>query len=310
MGLTNEKSIMHSPTFVIPPDQELLFAKRAQRFAHLADNTSDKERLLFWTHFCHAQHQSTEQFKDFAIPLSRFSTSSTPPFDRLKLLSLGLYDSIIADFLKRLLTLPLPSQAFSATKQEALVRTKQQKDQWRLWGQNLLNHTLPPQQLAEHLFIMGALQILYSLTASQLDPQSLTRQQNNLCPACGGTHSANLIMDVKPSEPLKFCSCLYCGTLWSIPRNQCSFCETTQNISLHPVENMPNGIFPNDIFPNSIFFETCKICRSYCKQLNKHENPRLDVFADDIAMPTLHVLHKGSFHFAYKNFNPALAENA
>ncbi|UTO28110.1 formate dehydrogenase accessory protein FdhE [Bartonella harrusi] len=306
---------MQSPTFVIPPDKEFLFAKRAQRFAqlagfaHLADNTSDKETLLFWSHFCHAQQQTTEQFKDFAIPLNRFAAPTAPPFNRQinrqKLLTLGLYDSIIGDFLKRLLTLPPLSQTFSATKQETLVRTQQQKDQWRLWGQNLLNHTLPPQQLTEHLFIMGALQIISSLTASQLDPQSLIPQQNNLCPACGGTHSANLIMDVKPCETLKFCSCLYCGTLWSIPHNQCTSCKTTQNISLHPMENMLNGIFPK-----GIFFETCKACGTYCKQLNQHENPSLDVFADDIATPTLHVLHKGAFHFTYKNFNPALAENA
>ncbi len=290
---------MGSSIFIILPHQETLFAKRCDRFAQLANTLANKEALLFFAHFCDAQQQSTEKFKDFAIPLSRFGATSKLPLDRSKLLTLGFYESIVEDFLKRLSTTTFSNQGFSATRQEALKRTHQQKDQWRLWGNNLLNHILPPQQLTEHIFITGALQIMYSLAASQLDAQNLTPQQNNLCPACSGTHSANLIMDVKPHKTIKFCSCLYCGTLWNTPYTQCTFCETTQNISLHTSENIPEGIL----------FETCDICGFYCKQFNQHKNPTLDVFADDISTPTAHFLHTTSSHFKYKSFNPFSAED-
>ncbi|USP02217.1 formate dehydrogenase accessory protein FdhE [Bartonella taylorii] len=294
---------MSSPIFVILPHKETLFVKRAQRFAHLATSHPNKESLLFSAHFCDAQQQSTEKFKDFASPLSHFGATSDLPLDRSKLLTLGFYESIVEDFLKRLSTPTLTSQGFSAKRQEALKHTQQQKDQWRLWGHNLLNHRLPQQQLAEYLFIIGALQILYSLAASKLDAQSLTSQQKNLCPACSGTHTANLIIEQKPHGTIKVCSCLYCGTLWHTPYTQCTFCETTQKITTHTIENTPNGIFPD-----GIFFETCETCGFYCKQLNHYQNPTLDVFADDIATPTADFLHKASSHFKYKSFNPFLAE--
>ncbi|WP_455480520.1 formate dehydrogenase accessory protein FdhE domain-containing protein [Bartonella sp. B12(2025)] len=295
----NKNNIMHFLPFVILPDKKTLFAKRAQRFAYLvnraqnANRILDKESLLFFAHFCNAQQQSTEKFKDFAVPLSRFGAPSTPPFDRSKLLILGLYESIVGDFLKRLST-----QEFSVTRHEALSCTQQKKDQWRLWGHNLLNQILPQQQLAEHIFITGALQIIYSLAASQLDAQSLTPQQHNLCPACSGTHSASLLINWKSHKVIKVCSCLYCGTLWHTPHTQCTFCETTQNVSSHIPENIPNGIL----------FETCTACGSYCKQFNQHQNPALNVFADDISTSTPDFLHKASSHFKYKIFNPFLAE--
>ncbi|WP_245256324.1 formate dehydrogenase accessory protein FdhE [Bartonella alsatica] len=294
----NKNGIMVSPILVILPSKETLFAKRAQRFAHLANTLEHKQILHFFSHFCNAQQQSIEKFKDFAVPLRHFGAPTTPPLNRSKLLTLGLYESIVGDFLNRLSNATLPGQAFWATKYEALSRTQQQKDQWRIWGHNLLNHKLPKQQLAEHIFITGALQIMYSLATSQLDAQHLTAQQNNLCPACNGTHSANLIIDWKSHKTIKVCSCLYCGTLWHIPHTQCTFCGATQSISTHTSKNIPDGIL----------FETCETCGFYCKQLNQQQNSTLDVFVDDISTPTADFLHKASFHFKHKSFNPFLAE--
>ncbi|EJF79045.1 formate dehydrogenase accessory protein FdhE [Bartonella sp. DB5-6] len=295
----NNNGITDSPIFTILPHKNTFFVKRAQRFAHLATLHPDKESLLFFACFCDAQQQLTEKFKDFAAPLRRFGAPSGPPLDRSKLLTLGFYESIVEDFLKHLSTPTVFGQGLSTTRQEALKRTQQQKDQWRLWGDNLLNHRLPQQQLAEHLFIIGALQILYSLAASQFDAQSLNSQHTNLCPACSGTHTASLIIERKPHETVKVCSCLYCGTLWHIPHTQCTFCKATQNISTHTTENIRDGIV----------FETCETCGFYCKQLNHYKNPTLDVFADDISTSTPDFLHKASFHFKNKSFNPFLAKH-
>ncbi|WP_273756844.1 formate dehydrogenase accessory protein FdhE [Bartonella sp. MM73XJBT] len=290
----NKNGIRNSAIFVMLPHQETFFAKRAQRFAHLANNFKNKQVPLFFTHFCHAQQQSIEYFKDFAIPLSRFAAPTTPPLDRSKFLMLGLYESIVGDFLKRLSHSIVPNQAFWATKAEALNRTQQQKDQWRLWGDNLLNHKLPQQHLAEHLFITGALQIISTLAASQLEKHQLTPQQNNLCPACQGTHTATLIIEDTSQETIKLCSCLYCGTLWQIPHAQCTFCGETQNTSIHTSKNMPDGIL----------LETCQTCGSYCKQINQQKKPTGDVFADDISTPLADFLCKTPFHFKDKSFNP------
>ncbi|WP_019221306.1 formate dehydrogenase accessory protein FdhE [Bartonella senegalensis] len=292
----------HCSVFVRLPDEKTVFAKRAQRFAHLANETPHKESLLFFADFCNAQQQSIEKFKDFAGPLSRFGTistcsfDSTPSFDRSKLLSLGLYSSIVKDFLQRLLSRMLSGCTFSPTKHEAVKRTQQQEDQWHLWAENLLNHRLSQQQLTEHLLIIGTLQILYSLAASQLDAQSLPPQPNNCCPACRGTHSASIIIEREAQKTMRMCSCLYCGTLWQAPQHQCTFCAAPKTIT-STLENTPEGLV----------LETCKTCGRYCKQLNSHQNPTLDVFADDINTPTPHFLQQGSFHFKHGNFNPFLA---
>ncbi|AFR26719.1 formate dehydrogenase accessory protein FdhE [Bartonella quintana] len=292
----NKHGITHSPIFVILPDKDTLFAKRAQRFAHLAKSIPNKEFLLFFAHFCNAQQHSIEKFKDFAVPLSRFGTTSTPFFDRSKLLALGLYNSIVRDFLNSLSTSTFSNQAFSAIRHKAINSTQQKEDQWRLWGENLLNSLLPQQQLAEHIFIIGTLQIMYSLAASQLDAQSLSLQPNNLCPACSGTHTSSIIIGKKTHETLRVCSCLYCSTLWHIPHTQCTFCQAKQKVSICTVENTPDGIL----------FEACETCGQYCKQLNSHKNPTIDVFADDIGTPTPDFLHQGSSHFKHGNFNPFL----
>ncbi|WP_244428453.1 formate dehydrogenase accessory protein FdhE [Bartonella birtlesii] len=247
--------------------------------------------------FCNAQQQSSEKFKDFAVPLCRFAAPTAAPLNRSKLLTLGFYESIVDDFLQHLSTLKLSQQALFAISDQALKRTQQQKDQWHLWGENLLNHKLPQQQLAEHILITGALQIIYCLAASQLDAQNLTPQQNNLCPACCGTHSANLIIEVQPQKTIKVCSCLYCATLWQTPHNQCSFCQAKQSLSTYSSKNIPNGIL----------FEACKKCGSYCKQFNHQKNPTLDVFADDISSTTAGFLQKTSSLFQHKSFNPFLA---
>ncbi|AGF74948.1 formate dehydrogenase accessory protein FdhE [Bartonella australis AUST/NH1] len=282
--------------FVELPNAKTLFAKRAQRFTDLAIINLTKEDLPFFANFCDAQQQSAIKFKDFAFPLYRFGTPSSPPFNRSKLLFLGFYESVVEDFLKQMSTCILPT-----TKREALAYAQQQKDQWRPWGHDLLNHTLPQQQPTYYyLFIAGVLQIIYSLTASQLIPHTLIPQKNNLCPACGGTHSASVIATSHGSnEEARFCSCLYCGTLWRYAQARCTFCASAQSTSSYNIGKSSGNILA----------ETCDACKRYCIQLNQHKEPSLNVFADDIDTLTLDCLPHTLPHFKHGNFNPFLKGN-
>ncbi|CBI76838.1 conserved protein of unknown function [Bartonella clarridgeiae 73] len=283
-------------SFVIKfPDRKALFAKRAQRFTHLATTHSAKNTLLFLAHFCTIQQQLAERFKDFSSALARFGSISTPFIDRSKILELGFYESIVHDFLNKMSTYSL------STKQKEVLNTMHlQKDQWRLWGNNILNCEIPTKQAVEHLFITGVLQIIYSLAASQLNSQIVKPQQKNLCPACRGTHSASIIFDEGlKEEGTRFCSCLYCGTLWHYPHLQCIFCESTQSVS------------SSDFNKNSesILVQICQTCHRSCKQLDQRKNPSLEVFADDIAY-TLDHISQSSLSLPLKQgaFNPFLME--
>ncbi|MBX4335266.1 formate dehydrogenase accessory protein FdhE domain-containing protein [Bartonella raoultii] len=291
---------MHSSPFVILPDPKTLFAKRYARFTDLAKAFPHKEPLLFFAHFCHAQQQSLKRFQDFSVALCRFSTSTSPPFNRSKLLILGFYESVVADFLKRLSHAPLLGPALLPKREESLRNTQQEKDQWRAWGRNLLEQQVPHQQGAEHIVILGALQIIYSLTASQLDTQTLTMEKNNLCPACSGTPSASLIMDWQKNENLRFYSCLYCNTLWYSQNNQCSFCKSPKKQKALP---------PIRENTEDILLEICEKCEKYSPQFNHHKNPLLDVFADAINIASSDFLQQISSSLKPENFNPFLATN-
>ncbi|WP_407965327.1 formate dehydrogenase accessory protein FdhE [Bartonella sp. C271] len=286
-------STMHTPFIIKFPNSKALFTKRAQRFTSLAATHSAKDTLLFLAHFCTIQQQSVKRFKDFSSALARFSTISTPFIDRSKILELGFYESIVHDFLNNMSTDIIPTK-----QKEALSTMRLQEDQWRLWGSNILNCEIPPQQVGEHLFITGVLQIIYSLAASQLNPQIIKIQQQNVCPACRGTHTASIVVDKGlKEEDTRFCSCLYCGTLWHYPLLQCTFCESTQSISSSNLNKSSEAIL----------VETCQICQRSCNQLDQHKNPSLDVFADDIAY-TLDHLSQSSLPLKLGAFNPFLAE--
>ncbi|WP_208431772.1 formate dehydrogenase accessory protein FdhE [Bartonella schoenbuchensis] len=269
----SESNAVHPSPWVKLPDRESLFEKRAHRFMHLATTNPNKEDLLFWAHFCNAQQQLTNTLKDFSTALSRFTMVSTPPFDRSKILNLGFYDSVVHNFLNHISTSALPVKY-----QEAFNKAQQQQDQWRLWGHNLLNHPLSHQHLAEHIFITGALQIIYCLTSSQLDPQTLTPQQNNLCPACAGTYLVNIVCDWKGEEKPQLCSCLYCGTLWRSAHFQCTVCNAAHSTFHHKYEKDPKNILLDNIL-----IEVCEVCRHEHddNQFNQHENSPLNVCAHD-----------------------------
>ncbi|AQX28401.1 MULTISPECIES: formate dehydrogenase accessory protein FdhE [unclassified Bartonella] len=276
-------------SFIIKfPDREVLFAKRAQRFTDLATTHSAKNTLLFLANFCTVQQKLVERFKDFSSALARFGALSTPFIDREKILELGFYESVVHDFLNNMSTYSL-----STKQKEALNTTHLQKDQWRLWGNNILHCKIPPKQAGEHLFITGVLQIIYSLAASQLNSQIVKLQQQNLCPACRGIHSASIIIDEGlKEESTRFCSCLYCGTLWHYPPFQCTFCESTESVSCCDFNKSSE----------TVLVETCQTCQRSCKQLDQRKNPSLEVFADDIAYTLDHIsqsplpLKKGAFN--------------
>lgn len=184
-------------------------------------------------------------------------------------MNLGFYDSVVHNFLNHISTSALPVKY-----QEAFNKAQQQQDQWRLWGHDLLNHPLSHQHLAEHIFITGALQIIYCLTSSQLDPQTLTPQQNNLCPACAGTYLVNIVGDWKGEEKPRLCSCLYCGTLWRSAHFQCTICNAAHSTFHHKYEKDSKNILLDNIL-----IEACEVCRHDYSQFNQHENSSLNVCA-------------------------------
>ena len=179
----------------------------------------------------------------------------------------------------------------------ALEDARARRLEWKNWASNIVAHKLPQEDLAQHIYVTGALQIILTLAAAKLDAKKLKPIEGNLCPCCGGTHSASMIVGWPSSEGIRFCSCLYCGSLWRYVRIKCTFCEQTAGISFREIDGGPG----------TILAETCDTCKRYCKQMNHQKDSHFDVFSDDIGSLALDLLMQEDGKFKRGAFNPFLA---
>lgn len=294
-GDMTEVGHMRTPPFVRLPDVNQLFETRSERFAELAPTSPIRDYIDFMMNFTAAQQQVCNQFAEVELPILNQEQSQIfgmPPIDRQMIISLPVFFDVADRFFEAVNQIDLPEPSLKALSE---IRTT--RFEWENWASNVIAHELPEDKLAQHIYITGALQIILTLAASRLDPKKLKPIDGNLCPACGGTHSAAIVVGWPSSEGTRFCSCLYCGTLWRYVRIKCTFCEQTAGIGFREIEDGPG----------TILAETCQTCHSYCKQMNHQKDSHFDVFADDIGSLALDFLLKRDGTFKRGAFNPFLA---
>lgn len=286
---------MRTPPFVKLPDINTLFEGRKSRFERLSATSPVKDYIDFLALFTNAQHATCERFSALELPVTdaeKAASFKMPPLDRLALIASPAFGELADDFFKNLREAGLSGQSLLA-----LDDTSANRSEWASWASNVILGKLPEQKLAQHIYITGVLQIILMLAASRIDAKKLQPIEGNLCPACGGTHSASMVVGWPSSEGTRFCSCLYCGSLWHFVRIKCTFCEETGGIGYREIEGGPG----------TILAETCQSCGKYCKQMNHQKDSSFDVFADDIGSLALDLMMKQDGFFKRGTFNPFLA---
>lgn len=283
---------VRTPPFARLPDACALFGGRHRRFELLQPTSPVADYIGFLAMIAKAQQKTAQKFsaglfEDAAdnAPLA----GSAPPLDRLALAALPVFQSIATDFLAQMERAPL-----NRPTGQALSDIKGRLPGLRALAANLVHGAVPAQQLALHVLALAALQILLALAAQRLDANRLKPQERNLCPACGGTHSGAMIAGWSEAEGARFCSCLYCGTLWHYVRIKCTFCGATGGIEYREIDGGPG----------SILAETCQSCGRYCKQMDHQKDMAMNVFADDIGSIGLDLLVRDSGAFSRGAFNP------
>ena len=283
-----------APPFVQLPDPGALFARRAERLRLLASVSPLKPYLEFIADLSEAQseieaglgpvvaRQENDQGREFGMP----------SIDRADVLSDEALDTIFDRLFARADTIAKPQDAADALERVAQSRT----DERCRMIEALFAGVLPPQAIAEHIYIWAGLQLHFTRLASTLDAKSVKPVADGVCPSCGSMPSSSMVVGWLGAHGARFCSCSVCNTLWHYVRVKCVCCGSTKGIGYKHVEE-GGGI---------IKAETCDECQSWVKIIYQHLSADADPVADDVASLGLDMLMRET-SYRRGGFSPLLA---
>ena len=283
-----------APPFVQLPDPGALFARRAERLRLLASASPLKPYLEFIADLSEAQseieaglgpvaaRQGDERGREFGMP----------SIDRADVLSDEALDTIFDRLFARADTIAKPQDAADALERVVQSST----DERRRMIEALFAGGLPPQAIAEHIYIWAGLQLHFTRLASTLDAKSVKPVADGVCPSCGSMPSSSMVVGWHGAHGARFCSCSVCNTLWHYVRVKCVCCGSTKGIGYKEVEE-GGGV---------IKAETCDECQSWVKIIYQQLSSDADPVADDVASLGLDMLMRET-PYRRGGFSPLLA---
>jgi FdhE protein len=283
-----------APPFARLPDPSLLFVRRAQRLAALAQGHQLGPYLHFLAALSNAQHDVQHGLSDPELPdaetRERARSFGMPPLDRNKFATWTL-----AETLERLVVAASAIEKPEAAA-GALDRLKQAgPSDGESMVRNVLADAIPMEALAEHVYVAAALQVHFTRLAARLEASALVPVGDGACPVCGGPPVSSMVVGWHGAHGARFCACSLCGTLWNYVRIKCTLCGSTKGIGYQEIEGGPG----------TVKAEICDSCRCYVKILHQHKDPALDPIADDVASLGLDLLvREGGYRRG--SFNPFL----
>ena len=235
-----------APPFARLPDPSLLFVRRAQRLAALAEGHQLGPYLRFLAALSHAQHDVQDGLPNPEVPdmdaRERARTYGMPPLDRGKFMPEAAFET-----LERLIGAASAIEKPEAAA-EALDRLKQagmsERDGMM---RNVLADAIPMETLAEHVYVAAALQVHFARLAARLDASTLVPVGDGACPVCGGPPVSSLIVGWHGAHGARFCACSLCGTLWNYVRIKCTLCGSTKGVGYQEIEGGPGTVKCGDL---------------------------------------------------------------
>ncbi|MBC2887221.1 formate dehydrogenase accessory protein FdhE [Ochrobactrum sp. CM-21-5] len=285
-----------SPPFVQLPDPSDQFFRRSARFRLLGMASPLKPYLDFAAALTEAQIavltglEGDSSVNDAVI--ARAHEFGMPSIDRDKATSDKGLDQIFERLFAEAEKIEKPQNAT-----EALERVRgMQADDRRVMAGAVFAGILPPDAIAEHIYIWAGLQVHFSRLAAALDPKAVRPVADGVCPVCGSLPSSSAVVGWKGAHGARFCCCSLCSTLWHYVRIKCVCCGSTKGIGYKEVED--GGGF--------IKAETCDECQSWVKIIYQQHAPDADPVADDVASLGIDMLMRET---AYRRggFAPLLA---
>ncbi len=268
------------PAFARLPDPLQIFIQRAARFRFLAERHDLKPYLLFLAGLCDAQHRIQDGLPDPDVPdpdaLRRAREFGMPALDRGGFAPDPVFEATLERFLGLIEAIEMPETAAAALAELRVADGAERADMVR----SVLAHAIPMETLAQHSLVTAALQVHFARLAARLDAAALVPVGDGACPACGDPPAASMVVGWQGAHGTRYCGCGLCGTLWNYVRIKCALCGSTQGISYQEIEGGPG----------TVKAETCKSCHGYVKILHQHQDPAVDIIADDVASLGLDLL--------------------
>lgn len=160
-------------------------------------------------------------------------------------------------------------------------------------------------------FVAAALQVMWTMRASQLDaPRVQPLVTNTLCPVCGAHPVASVIRIGGQSQGYRYLQCSCCASEWHMVRVKCSCCEGTAKVAYQSIDQEAGEPVNKANDPSKVArAETCDDCHTYRKIFNQEHDFYVDPLADDLASLALDLL-VGEAGYSRASGNPLLWFNA
>lgn len=283
---------------VLKPVRASVFADRAARLKHLAQDHPAAPYLQLMANVVQAQHQL---LKSVLVPpapeerVSRAQAHGMPPLQALGWPRTEQWRAVLVGSLGHLQEsgLPAPAQAVCSALQ-ALAQTdpdalEQMADAVLAERDDLIDPAMAP-------FVAAALQVYWTSLACDFPEDQLpVVTPMGVCPLCGSLPVASVVRVGGREEGCRYLCCSLCSTQWHKVRVTCSHCDNTKDIAYHSIEGGPEGIKA----------ESCDHCHTYRKIFYQEKDVHVDPVADDLASIRLDVL-MGEAGYLRSSGNPLL----
>ncbi|PKO38409.1 MAG: formate dehydrogenase accessory protein FdhE [Betaproteobacteria bacterium HGW-Betaproteobacteria-6] len=262
------------------PKPASIFAERAKRFAGLSTDHTLGEWLTFLGLLSQAQHDVAQGLPVLPLPdaaiLDQAHTHGMPPLNAASLPLPAVWHQVLRELAERLLS--QAPEAGQASLSQLLAASDAQRDEL---ARVLLNGEPDAEQAALLPFVAAALQVVFTVLASQLDVSQLQPLDvHGVCPCCGSLPVASVVRQADGISNLRYLHCALCNTEWNLARATCAACGDDEKLAQHHIEGS-NGAART---------ETCDNCQSYLKIFYQEKDMQLDPVADDLATLALDML--------------------
>jgi FdhE protein len=263
--------------FLRPPQPEVLFARRAERFGALAPRHTLGEFLALLGRLAAAQAAAAARVRP---SVNGLDLARERPLDALAHRRGPEWREALAVVLGELRDAPAPPEtraaldllaARSVTELEALA-------------ERVLANAVHGSDLAAGPFVAAALQVYFTGLASRLSNEVVAQQRDG-CPVCGSAPVAGVVLG---DDKVRYLVCSLCGSQWHHTRVQCAACHEGKGISYYALEGERRG--QAGVAGAAARAEACPACKAYTKLFYAEKDPAVEPFADDVATLALDLL--------------------
>jgi FdhE protein len=224
---------LHTP-FVVLPERETLFARRANQFEARAEGHELAPYLRFLAGLARVQAALMSDLPALAPiaeeGVARATANGMPPIDRVWLIDDPALMETVASVLEAAASLTMPAAAA-----QALAGLRVDHHTWRPHLANALEDAVAAEGVAAHIFIASAVQVHAARLAALLPAEMLKPVGIGACPSCGGAPVSSVLVDRPGAHHARYCVCATCATQWNAVRVTCVLCGANAGIAYHHI---------------------------------------------------------------------------